>query len=82
MPVSGGTAPVGCPALGSAPGGDVAGVAEASVAGGCVMDAGTSCAIAMPVTPVVKASMAAPAIMIGFIGIVLSLFFTPFCRLG
>jgi len=98
MPVSGGTAPIGWPALGSAAGGGVAGVAGlaeaapgsagvagvagvapcsggggAPVAGGCV-EAGMSCAIAIPVTPVPKASMAAPANRIDFIGIILSLF--------
>ena len=104
IPVCGGTAPVGCPAFGSAAGDGVAGVAGAagvaglagvapgsagvagvagvapcsgggggSVAGGCA-EAGMSCAIAMPVMPVPKANMAAPANRIDFIGIILSLF--------
>ncbi len=109
MPVSGGTAPVGCPALGSAAGGGVAGVAGVaglagvapgsagvagvagvapwsggggvSAAGGCA-EAGMSCAIAMPVTPVPKANMAAPANRIDFIGIILSFVLAPFYRLG
>jgi hypothetical protein len=41
-----------------------------------------SCAIAMPVTPVPKANMAAPANRIDFIGIILSFVLAPFCRLG
>jgi hypothetical protein len=52
-----------------------------SVAGGCAV-AGTSCATAIPVTPAPKLSMTAPANRIAFIGIILSLFFTPFYRLG
>ena len=57
----------------------VAGVAPWSGGGGAPVaggwaEAGISCAIAIPVMPVPKASMAAPANRIDFIGIILSLF--------
>lgn len=81
----GGTAPVGCEALGS-PVAGVAGVAGltlgsagvAGMAGSVGVDSwgGAAvlpcCALATPATPVVNASIAAPASMIDLIGLVLS----------
>ena len=82
IPVLGGTAPVGCEALGS-PVAGVAGVAGltlgsagvAGMAGSVGVDSwgGAAvlpcCALATPATPVVNASIAAPASMIDLIGL-------------
>lgn len=90
MPGSAGTAPVGWPALGSAAlaglaggvmagsagGGGAAGSAGGAMspAGGWLIGAGVSCAIATPAMAVVKLSIAALASMMDFIGNILSFF--------